>query len=143
MAIRDNRIAAESVGLSATGFKMTAFVISAMLTGMAGTLYAMNYASVAPSKFGFNQSVLILIFVVLGGMGSIRGSIIAAIILTVLPEQLRGVGDFRMLIYALLLIAMMLLTQSEKGKMLLGKASAKLKALFGTHKKSGKEEQPE
>ena len=69
MAIRDNRIAAESIGLSATGFKMTAFVISAVLTGMAGTLYAMNYASVAPIKFGFNQSVLILIFVVLGGMG--------------------------------------------------------------------------
>ena len=139
MAIRDNRIAAESVGLSATGFKMTAFVISAVLTGMAGTLYSMNYASVAPSKFGFNQSVLIL----LGGMGNINGSIIAAIILTVLPEQLRGVGDFRMLIYALLLISMMLITQSDKGKMLMEKISAKLKKTFTPKNKTAKEESTE
>lgn len=143
MAIRDNRIAAESIGLSATSFKMTAFVISAVLTGMAGTLYAMNYASVAPIKFGFNQSVLILIFVVLGGMGNINGSIIAAIILTVLPEQLRGVGDFRMLIYALLLISMMLITQSDKGRMLMGKISAKLKNLFAPKNKTAKEESAE
>ena len=125
------------------GFKMTAFVISAVLTGMAGTLYAMNYASVAPIKFGFNQSVLILIFVVLGGMGNINGSIIAAIILTVLPEQLRGVGDFRMLIYALLLISMMLITQSDKGRMLMGKISAKLKNLFAPKNKTAKEESAE
>lgn len=143
MAIRDNRIAAESVGLSATGFKMTAFVISAALTGMAGTLYAMNYASVAPVKFGFNQSVLILIFVVLGGMGNIRGSIISAIILTVLPEQLREVGDFRMLIYALLLISMMLITQSDKGRMLMSRVGGKISGTLSKikpNKKSAKEE---
>lgn len=116
MAIRDNRIAAESVGLPAASFKMTAFVSSAFLTGMAGALYVMNYASIAASKFNFNTSILILVFVVMGGMGNIRGSIIAAILLYVLPEQLRAVGDYRMIIYAVLLISMMLLTQSEGGK---------------------------
>ena len=116
MAIRDNRIAAESIGLPAGRFKMTAFVTSATLTGMAGALYMMNFASVAPAKFGFNTSILLLVFVVLGGIGSIRGSIIAAALLTVLPEQLRALGDYRMLIYAVLLIAMMLLSNSETGK---------------------------
>lgn len=119
IAIRDNRIAAESVGLSATKYKMIAFVSSAFLTGMAGALYVMNFASVAPAKFNFNTSILILVFVVLGGMGNMRGSIIAAIILTILPEKLRAVGDYRMLIYAVLLIAMMLLTQSAGGKRML------------------------
>lgn len=121
MAIRDNRIAAESIGLSATKYKMIAFVTSAFLTGMAGALYVMNFASIAPSKFNFNTSILILVFVVMGGMGNLRGSMIAAIILTVLPEKLRAVGDYRMLIYAVLLIAMMLTTQSAKGKIFLGK----------------------
>ena len=130
LAIRDNRIAAESIGLSATKYKMIAFVSSAVLTGMAGALYVMNYASVAPSKFNFNTSILILVFVVMGGMGSLRGGIIAAIILTVLPEKLRGLGDFRMLIYAVLLIAMMLMTQSSKGKLLTDKILAPLKTLF-------------
>ena len=116
MAIRDNRIAAESVGLSAGKYKIIAFATSAFLTGMAGALYIMNYASVAPSKFSFNTSILLLVFVVLGGMGNIRGSIIAAIILTVLPEKLRALGDYRMLIYAVILIAMMLLTNSPWGK---------------------------
>lgn len=126
MAIRDNRIAAESIGLSAGRFKMIAFVCSAFLTGMAGALYVMNYASVAPSKFGFNTSILLLVFVVLGGIGNIRGSVVAAIVLTVLPEQLRAVGDYRMLIYAVLLIAMMLLTQSEKGRALMAGAAKRL-----------------
>ncbi len=120
MAIRDNRIAAESIGLSATKFKLIAFTVSAALTGMAGTLYAMNYASVAPSKFSFDTSINILVFVVLGGMGNIRGSIIAAVILTLLPETalLRDMGEARMLIYAVLLIGIMLLTQSKGGKRL-------------------------
>ncbi len=114
MASRDDAIAAESIGLSTGRYKMTAFVLSAFITGMAGALYMMNYASVAPSKFNFNTSILILVFVVLGGMGNMRGSIIAATVLTVLPEQLRGLGDYRMLIYAVLLIAMMLLTNGPK-----------------------------
>ena len=135
MAIRDNRIAAESIGLSATKFKLIAFSISAALTGMAGTLYAMNYASVAPSKFNFNTSINILVFVVLGGMGNIRGSIIAAILLTLLPETplLRGLGEARMLIYAILLIGMMLLTQSKGGKQIIAWA----KDIFKKNKKEG------
>ena len=135
MAIRDNRIAAESIGLSATKFKLIAFTVSAALTGMAGTLYAMNYASVAPSKCNFNTSINILVFVVLGGMGNIRGSIIAAIILTILPETplLRGLGEARMLIYAILLIGMMLLTQSKGGKHII----AWVKDLFKKNKKEG------
>jgi len=141
MAIRDNRIAAESIGLSATKYKMTAFVISAALTGMAGALYMMNFASVAPSKFNFNTSILVLVFVVLGGMGNIRGSIIAAALLTVLPEQLRGLGDYRMLIYAVLLIAMMLLSNSEKGKQLVSATASGITGLFkGKNADADKEE---
>ncbi len=112
MAIRDNRIAAESVGLNITKYKLMAFVISAALAGMAGALYAMNYSTIAPQKFDFNTSILILVFVVLGGMGNIRGSIIAAAILTVLPEVLRAVNDYRMLIYAIVLILVMLVTNN-------------------------------
>lgn len=140
MAIRDNRIAAESIGLSAGHFKMIAFVTSAFITGMAGTLYVMNYASVAPSKFGFNTSILILVFVVLGGIGNIRGSVIAAIILTILPEQLRSVGDFRMLIYAVLLIAMMLTTQSAGGKAMIASSVRAIKKLLGISEKKDMKE---
>jgi branched-chain amino acid transport system permease protein len=112
MAIRDNRIAAESVGLNVTKYKLMAFVVSAALAGMAGALYAMNYSTVVPKKFDFNTSILVLVFVVLGGMGNIRGSIIAAAILTVLPELLRAVNDYRMLIYAIVLILVMLVTNN-------------------------------
>ena len=109
---------------------MIAFVTSAFLTGMAGTLYVMNYASVAPSKFNFNTSILILCFVVMGGMGNIRGSFTAAILLTVLPEKLRAVGDYRMLIYAVLLIAVMLITQSQSGRDLFAKFAAPVRDLI-------------
>lgn len=122
MAIRDNRIAAESVGLNITKYKLMAFVISAALAGMAGALYGMNYSTIAPQKFDFNTSILILVFVVLGGMGNIRGSIIAAAILTVLPELLRAVNDYRMLIYAIVLILVMLVTNNPVLKNLLDQA---------------------
>ena len=112
MAVRDNRIAAESVGVSATRYKLLAFVVSAALAGMAGVLFAMNYTKVSATQFDFNASILILVFVVLGGLGNIWGSIIAAALLTVLPEVLRSVNDWRMLIYAVLLIAMMLFNNS-------------------------------
>ena len=101
MALRDNRIAAESVGIGATKYKLMAFVTSAVLAGAAGALYAMNYSSLAAKKFDFNTSILILVFVVLGGLGSIRGSIIAAALLYVLPEMLREFYDLRMLLYAI------------------------------------------
>ncbi len=112
MAIRDSRIAAESVGLNVTKYKMMAFVVSAALAGMAGALYGLNFSTVAASKFKFDTSILVLVFVVLGGIGSIRGSIIAATLLTILPETLRAFSDYRMLVYAVVLIVVMLATNS-------------------------------
>ena len=114
MSIRDNRIAAESIGINVTKYKLIAFAISAALAGAAGALYAHNFSSLVASKFDYNTSILILVFVVLGGMGNIRGSIIAATILTVLPEMLRSFSDYRMLIYAIVLICVMIFTQSPK-----------------------------
>lgn len=116
MALRDNRIAAESVGISPTRYKMMAFVTSAVLAGFAGGLYAMNFSSILAKKFDFNTSILILVFVVLGGMGNIRGSIIAAAALTVLPELLREFADYRMLVYAVVLILVMLFTNNPACK---------------------------
>ena len=110
MAIRDNRIAAESVGINITKYKLMAFTISASLAGVGGVLYAHNYASLAGGTFDYNMSILILVYVVLGGIGNIRGSMIAAVVLTALPELLRGFSNYRMLIYAIVLIAMMLFT---------------------------------
>ena len=129
-AIRDNRIAAESVGISITKYKLTAFITSAALAGMAGALYALNFSAVAAEKFNFNTSILILVFVVLGGMGNIFGTIIATALLYMLPELLRDVGDFRMLIYAILLIAVMLLTNSSKAKLMVENAKLKLRGIF-------------
>lgn len=116
MAIRDNRIAAESVGINITKYKLLAFTISASIAGVAGVLYAHNLSSLAATtkNFGYNMSIMILVFVVLGGIGNIRGSIIAAVILTALPELLRGLNNYRMLIYAIVLIAMMLFNSAPK-----------------------------
>lgn len=87
-----------------------AFSISAALAGVAGVLYAHNISTLTalPKNFGYNMSIMILVFVVLGGIGNIRGSIISAVVLTLLPELLRGLNNYRMLIYAIVLIAMML-----------------------------------
>lgn len=129
MALRDNRIAAESVGINTTKYKLMAFVTSAALAGAAGALWGLNYSSTVASKFDFNTSILVLVFVVLGGLGSIRGSIIAAALLYVLPEMLRGLGldDFRMLIYAIVLILVMLATNNDKLKALMGRVIPKRK----------------
>lgn len=108
MAIRDNYIAAQSVGINVTKYRLVAFVVSAAIAGIAGVLYSHSLAVLAPKKFDYNLSILILVFVVLGGLGSMRGSIIATIILYALPEIFREVGDYRMLIYAIVLIAMMI-----------------------------------
>lgn len=115
-AIRDNRIAAESVGIGITRYKLTAFITSAVLAGMAGALYAMNFSTIAAKKFDFNTSILVLVFVVLGGMDNIPGTIIATTVLYMLPELLRELADYRMLIYAVVLIIAMLVTNSEKAK---------------------------
>ena len=114
MAIRDNVIAAESIGINITKYKLMAFSISAMFAGVAGVLYAHNLNSLmATSKnFGYNMSIMMLVFVVLGGIGNIRGSVISALVLTVLPELLRAVNDYRMLIYAIVLIIVMLFNWS-------------------------------
>lgn len=121
LALRDNRIAAESVGVSVTKYKLMAFVTSAALAGAAGTLFAMNYTTIVANKFDFNTSILILVFVVLGGLGNMWGSIIAAAALTVLPELLREFSDYRMLVYAIVLILVMLATNNPTIKNFLGK----------------------
>ena len=108
MACRDNRIAAESIGLNVMHYKLMAFTVSAVLAGMGGALFGMNYSSLLPIKFNFNTSVLILVFVVLGGIGNIWGSVISAAVLTVLPEVLRAFSDYRMLVYAIVLILVMI-----------------------------------
>lgn len=112
MAIRDDRIAAESVGIDITKYKMMAFVMSAAIAGAAGCLFAMNYSTIVANKFDFNTSILILVFVVLGGQGNMLGSIIAAAALTILPEKLRSFSDYRMLLYAIVLIVVMLGTNN-------------------------------
>ena len=116
MAIRDNRIAAESVG------------------GTAGVLYAHNLSTLIalPKNFGYNMSIMILVFVVLGGIGNIRGSIIAAVVLTLLPELLRSLNDYRMLIYAVVLIATMIFTSSQGGQ----EIQERVKAFFKRGKKA-------
>ena len=135
MAIRDNRIAAESVGVNITKHKMTAFVISAAMAGAAGPLFAMNYSTIVANKFDFNTSILILVFVVLGGQGNMLGSIIAAAVLTILPEALREYSDYRMLVYAILLIVMMLATNNPTIKGFLENLRNKI-----THKDSKEKE---
>ena len=114
MALRDNRIAAESVGINVTKYKLMAFVTSAALAGAAGALFGLNYSSTVASKFDFNTSILVLVFVVLGGLGNMWGSIVAAAFLTALPETpaMRGLADYRMLVYAVVLILVMLGTNN-------------------------------
>ena len=113
MAARDNRIAAESIGIDIAKTKMMAFVISASLAGAAGALYGLNYSTMVASKFDYNTSILILVYVVLGGLGNINGTLIATVVLFLLPQLLRGLQDYRMLIYAVILILIMLVTNNE------------------------------
>jgi len=126
MALRDNRIAAESIGIPVTKYKMTAFITSAALAGAAGTLFAMNFSIIVASQFSFMTSILVLVFVVLGGLGNIRGSIIAATVLTILPETLRQFSEYRMITYALLLILVMLATHNLTFKTFLNRMKNKL-----------------
>jgi len=111
MACRDSRIAAESVGINPTKYKMMAFVTAAVLAGMAGALYGLN-ATLSPDKFKFDQSITVLVFVVLGGIGNMSGSIISATVLTILPEKLRAFSNYRMLVYAVVLIVVMIVTNN-------------------------------
>ncbi len=139
MAIRDNRIAAESTGINVTYFKLIVFIIAAFFAGAAGCLYGHSFANVKPSTFDYNMSIEILVIVVLGGMGSVRGSIIAAILLQMLPEVLRDFSDFRMLAYSVLLIVIMLLNASPRFAELKGRLSPSRIFRFLTRKSTRKE----
>ncbi len=113
MAVREDEIAAEAMGVNTTKAKVRAFVIGSFFAGIAGSLFAHYLSYLNPQTFDFNRSFEIIIMVVLGGMGSITGSVVAAVFLTVLREALRPLQeltrlDFRMVIYALLLIVLML-----------------------------------
>ncbi len=134
MAIRDNSIAAEATGINVTRYKMMAFTISAAIAGAAGVLFSHNITTLTASSqyFGYNASIMILVYVVLGGIGNIRGSVIAACILYLLPELLRGFSTYRMLIYSIVLIVMMIINWSPK-------VIEWRKRTFGRLSKSGKE----
>lgn len=108
ISIRENEIAAESVGVNSTKYKVIGFAISAFIGGIGGGLFAFQMSFLQPTMFGFMKSVDILVMVVLGGMGSMTGSVVAAIVFTWLPEALRSFDEFRMLAYAVLLIVMMI-----------------------------------
>lgn len=140
MAIRDNRIAAESVGIDITKYKLLAFSVSAALAGTAGVLYAHNLSTLIalPKNFGYNMSIMILVYVVLGGIGSIRGSVISTVILYLLPELLRGLNNYRMLIYAIVLILAMLFNSAPQFITLRKRIFGGLKPQHAAH--SGKEE---
>ena len=116
MAARDNRIAAESIGINVSKTKMLAFVVSASLAGAAGALYGLNFSTVIPTKFDFNTSILILVYVVLGGLGNMKGTIISTTLLVLLPELLRGLQTYRMIIYAVVLIIIMLVSNNDQLK---------------------------
>lgn len=134
-SIRDNKIAAEACGLNVNYYKICVFVASAFFAGVAGVLYGHNFSIVNASVFDYNRSIEILVMVVLGGMGSIRGSLIASVLITILPEALRGLQDYRMLIYSILLITVMLVSSSPKFKEL--KFNAKRLLSEKSNKKAG------
>lgn len=142
MSIRDNRIAAESVGINVTKYKLMAFSVSAFFAGIAGVIYSHNtFAFQATTKnFGYDMSILILVLVVLGGIGSIKGSILSSIILISLPEVLRDFQKYRMLIYAILLITMMIVNNNPTTKMMVKKFFDGLKSLFRRKKPAAESE---
>ena len=126
-AIRDNEIATESIGIKVSTYKIKAFVIAAFFAGVAGCVYAHNVGIIKPQTFDYNKSIEILVIVVLGGMGSVTGSVIAAIVLTILPEFLRGADNLRMLLYAVVLILIMIFNHSKiKEGLLNNKTTRKL-----------------
>jgi branched-chain amino acid transport system permease protein len=108
LAVRDDEIAAESVGISSTKVKVVAFITGAFFAGIAGGLYAHFVTYINPQQFSFLKSFEIVVMVIIGGMGSIIGVILSAVLLTILPEALRGVAQYRMVIYSLLLIIIMI-----------------------------------
>ncbi len=108
IAVHDDEVAAGAMGINPTRYKVTAFVIGAFFAGVAGGLYAHHKQFLSPTGFDFMRSIDIVVMVILGGMGRTAGVIVAAILLTVLPEFLRGFADYRMIIYSLLIIGLMM-----------------------------------
>lgn len=133
-SVRENEIAAESMGINAFKYKMMSFIIAAFFAGLAGGLYAHYMGYIQPASFDFNKSIDYLTFVVFGGMGSLSGSIIATIILTFLPELLRSMQDFRMIVYPLALIILMIFRPQG----LLGDKELSLNILKNSFKSSNK-----
>jgi len=132
-AIRDDEIAAEALGVDTTSYKVIAFVIGAFFAGVAGGLFAHYLSYLNPNSFTFIKSIEVIAMVVLGGMGSVSGSVLAAIILTLMPEVLRPVKDYRMVIYSLLLVVLMI----TRPQGLLGTRELSLRALFGRRRPAG------
>ena len=145
ISIRENEVASEATGIPTTRYKLLAFTLAAFFAGIAGGLYAHQIGMISAKTFGFNKSIEYLVMVVLGGMGSITGSIISSIVLVALPEVLRGLSEWRLVIYSALLIIMMLFRPSG----LMGtyefsliawweKAAKFLRKLFGVRKQGAK-----
>lgn len=129
LSIRDNEIASEACGINTVYFKLFTFVLAAFFAGVAGGLYGLHIGSIEPSRAGFTYSIDILVMVVLGGMGSITGSIIAATALTLLTDVLKDIPNFtayRLIAYAIILIVMMLFRPSG----LLGRAEFSMSRLL-------------
>ena len=126
ISIAEDEIAADASGINTTYFKILAFIVASFMAGIAGGLYANQIGILMPGNFNFNKSINILVMVVLGGMGSITGSIISALVLTILPELLKGFADYWMLMYSAVLIIAMLLQHAPFFKNIF----AKVKAIF-------------
>jgi branched-chain amino acid transport system permease protein len=124
IAVADDEIAAEAMGINATRYKITAFLVGAFFAGVAGGVYAHFKQYIAPQGFGFDKSIEIVVMVILGGMGNTVGVIAAAILLTVLGEWLRQFGDYRMILYSLLIILLMILRPQGLFRLKPGKGRA-------------------
>ncbi|HHW66878.1 MAG: livM1 [Defluviitaleaceae bacterium] len=144
ISIREDEIAAESVGIPTTFYKNFAFSLAALFAGIGGGLYAHYYTVLDPGSFDFMRSIEILIIVVLGGMGSLTGSIVAAIVLTILPQLLIDFADWRMLIYSIILVIMMIFRPEglfgKKEFSLMGLLNIKQKAINTTPNSHGRSE---
>lgn len=120
IAVHDDEVAASASGINPTRYKVTAFVIGAFFAGIAGGLFAHHKLFLSPTNFDFMRSIDIVVMVILGGMGRTAGVILAAVVLTLLPEFLRPFADYRMIIYSLLIISLMI--ARPQGLFVFGKA---------------------
>lgn len=136
LSIREDEIAAEAMGINTTFYKVFAFSAGAFFAGIAGGLFAHSMGYIAPTNFEFMRSIEILVMVVLGGLGSITGSVIATVVLTILPEALRGFAQYRMVLYSAMLIAIMLFRPSG----LMGTRELDVRQVLGIFKTGGEKD---